>query len=101
MASGASKVVRGCFVGTGSAIDVRTVGFRPRSVKLMNVTGLVKGDWVESMADASALKQLNHASAQLSFITSNGVTPLSDGFRLGADTDLNVAAEIVHFECIE
>jgi len=59
MASGGSKVVRGNFLGTGSSIDARTVGFRPRSVKLFNVTGSVTAAWLEGMADASAVKQSN------------------------------------------
>jgi len=101
MASGAAKVMVGSFKGTGAAIDVRTVGFRPRHVRVLNIGGLVTGEWIEGMADASAWKSLNHASAQNSFITSNGITPLSNGFTLGADTDLNVSGELCRYVAIE
>jgi len=103
MASGSGRVVRGSLVGTGSAIDVRTVGFRPASVKVHNVTGNCFGHWQESMPDASAQKTVDSGSGttDVSLITSNGITPLSDGFRFGADSDLNAAAEVVHYEASE
>ena len=28
---------------------------------------------------------------------SAGITPLSDGFRLGTDADVNVAGEVIHW----
>lgn len=99
MASGAKRVVHGTFRGTGAQLDVRTVGFRPTRVSLLNVTGLVLGWWQEEMADASVVKQIT--AGTISFPTANGVTPLSDGFRLGADADLNVAAEVVHWEATD
>jgi len=97
MSSGVARVMVGKVTGTGSAISVRTIGFRPKYVKLMNVTGLVVAEWTKEMADASALKQLNHDTAQLALITSDGVTPLSDGFTIGADSDINASAEVIHY----
>ena len=99
MASGAAKVVRGSTVGDGSAQDIRSVGFRPRSVKLINVTSGDELFWQDTFADGAGLKRL--AAGGASFITSDGVTPLSDGFTLGADADMNVADEVVHWECTE
>jgi hypothetical protein len=92
-------VVRGAFDGTGAQLDVRTVGFRPRAVKLLNSEGLCTLNWHSPMPDASGYKTITAGTE--SFITSNGITPLSDGFRLGADADLNVAGELVYYEATE
>ncbi len=99
MASGVQYTRRGSVVGTGSSLDVKGVGFRPKKVKLFNVTGLCTGEWQETMADASVVKTVTDGT--ISFATSNGITPLADGFRIGADTDINVAAEVVHWEASE
>lgn len=98
MASGANKVFRGSFLGTGAEIDVRTVGFRPRSVHLVNQGGLAMATWLEGMADAGGVKEI---TAGTKSVMTAGVTPLSDGFRLGADGDMNVSGEKVFFEAID
>lgn len=99
MSSGVQRAAQGSVVGTGSAINVRTVGFRPSSVKLFNVTGLVIAEWKATMADASLVKQVTDGT--ISFPTTLGITPLSNGFTIGADTDVNVAAETIHWEARE
>ena len=103
MASGIRLVARGSFIGTGAQLDVTSVGFRPRRVRLLNVTGICTGEWQDSMADAAMFKVVDSGTnlTDLTFVTTNGITPLSTGFRLGADTDLNVAAEVVHWEAEE
>ena len=70
------------YVGTGSAFNITNIGFRPRSVKLKNITGLTKAEWQEGMPDASAFKQINHADTQNVYVTANGITPLVNGFIL-------------------
>ncbi len=99
MSSGVSRVMTGSVTGTGSAISVRTVGYRPRVVKVYNAGGLAWAVWTEHMADAAALKFIT--AGTMSEITSDGVTPLSDGFQLGADTDLNVSGEKVYWVAYE
>lgn len=99
MSSGVSRVMVGSFIGTGADLEVRTVGFRPKAVQLLNVGGLAKGDWVQGMADDSAVKQIT--AGTISLITSDGITPLSDGFAVGADTDLNVSGELVRWVAFE
>lgn len=99
MSSGVQYSRRGSFTGTGAQLDVKGVGFRPKMVKLYNVTGLCTGYWQEGMADASVVKQVT--AGTISAPTSDGITPLADGFRLGADADLNVSAEVVHWEASE
>lgn len=94
MSSGVQLSKNGAFYGTGANIDVRTVGFRPRRVELYNEDGLCSAVWTDDMANAAGLKQIT--AGTMSKMTL-GVTPLSDGFRLGADTDLNVAGEKVYW----
>ena len=95
MASGGIKQATGSFKGTGAAIDIKTVGFRPKTVDLFNVGGTTIGHWTDMMADGSMLKQIT--AGTMSLVTSNGVAPLADGFRVGADTDMNVSGEQVHW----
>lgn len=99
MGSSTSKVMRGAVVGTGANIDVRTVGFRPRSVHLINQASADEMWWHEYMADAAGFKRVTAGTG--SIITTLGITPLAAGFRLGADTDLNVAGETVLWEATE
>lgn len=94
MSSGVRKSYRGSFTGTGAQLDIKVVGFRPKSVKLINVTGNLMGEWTESMADAAMVKSITDGTQ--SFITANGITPLSDGFRVGTDS-INTATQIVHY----
>ncbi len=99
MASGAAKVIRGAVLGTGSLLEVRQVGFRPRTVQLINIDSADELYWTSTMVDGGGLKRL--AAGAASVLTADGVTPLSDGFSLGADSDLNVDGETVHFEATE
>jgi hypothetical protein len=91
MGSGRSREFIGAFDGTGADLEIRKVGFRPNRVVVHNVEGLCKAEWSHCMADDSALKTITDGT--ISHITTNGITPLSDGFALGADTDLNVSGE--------
>lgn len=86
----------GSFKGTGASLNIITLGFRPRVLKLMNVDGLCELKWQQGMADASGVKTVTDGT--ISHITTLGITPLSNGFTLGADTDVNVSGEEVHFE---
>lgn len=99
MGSGVSRVKTGAVVGTGAALDVRTVGFRPSCVKLINGDSDDSMIWSDTMADAAGYKSLKAGANAM--VTSDGVTPLSDGFRLGADTDMNVDGELVHWVAFE
>lgn len=84
--------------GTGAALDIRVVGFRPSKVEVFNAAagGLTSLMWQKPMPDASARKTA--AAGTQTFITTLGITPLADGFTLGADTDMNVAGEIVYYQ---
>lgn len=96
MSSGTQIRKHGAIKGTGANLDVRTVGFRPRSVDLYNETGLVIAHWTETMTQGRGMKQIT--AGTMSVIGAGlGITPLSDGFRIGADTDVNVAGELIHW----
>lgn len=99
MASGRGRNFQGAFVGTGAAINIRTVGFRPNIVELFNEDGLCTGTWLKSMADDSMIKRVT--AGTMTVVTSDGVTPLSNGFTLGADSDMNVSGEKVFWVAYE
>jgi len=93
------KVFHGAFTGTGAQLDITKVGYRPSRVKLFNMTSGDQLEWHENMADGAGFKRV--AAGTGAAISSGGITPLSDGFRLGTDADMNVAGELVRFECYE
>ena len=94
MSSGTQLSKNGAVTGTGANLDVRTVGFRPRRVEIVNATGLVTAVWTDSMADATGIKRVTDGT--MSAMTA-GITPLSDGFRVGTDADLNASGEVMHW----
>lgn len=99
MGSGAQRSVRGSVFGTGADLEVHTVGFRPGHVRVWQIENSAKaqGEWVEGMADDSMAKVV----AAADFVTTNGITPLADGFALGADTDINVSGKKIVWEASE
>lgn len=93
-------------VATGRYLDTGTVaaydfecGFRPKYVKVQNLaaTGATL-EWYEGMADASAWKSVTAGDGTL--ITTLGITPLTNGFTFGLDTDTNVTSEQVSWLAI-
>lgn len=99
MSSGVTRRVTGAVEGTGALINVRTVGFRPRRVTLLNVDGLVTAEWQDTMADDSMIKRVT--AGTMTAPTSDGIIPLSDGFSIGVDADVNAAGEVIHFSAEE
>lgn len=98
MASGGRRSIQGSFVSDGSARSVQTVDFRPTRVEL----AVDAGDtavWTSEMADDSMIKRV--AAGTGSQVVSAGVTPLANGFTLGADADLNASGETIFWTCFE
>lgn len=95
---------RGRRAGTGAAIDLE-LGWVPDRVTVLNVTSatMEQLEWVEGMANASAVKTVTGTVARTK-ITTNGITPLAGsttqpaGFRIGADADVNVNGEQIVWE---
>lgn len=96
MSSGVQLSVNGAVNGkTTTDVDVTTIGFRPRRVTLMNEDGLASAEWNDTMADGEMLKRVT--SGTLTKVTTTGITPLANGFRIGQDADINVVDELIHF----
>ena len=90
------RLATGRYLDTGTvAAYTFTLGFKPRYVKVENVTDRNGEEWYEGMADASAVKTV--AAGTKTLITTLGITPLSYGFTFGLDTDINVTSKQVSF----
>ncbi len=94
------NIVTGTQDGTGASIDIE-LGFIPDWVMVINTESATMEElqWYRGMADASAVKTVTGTVARTK-ITTLGITPLGDGasdtirgFRIGADTDVNVSGE--------
>jgi hypothetical protein len=99
MGSGVNRMKTGSFYGTAANKDVKTVGFRPSRVELINVSSDDKLIWTDEMADAAGHKTVKAGGS--SQITTGGITPLAAGFRLGTDADLNASGEKILWTCFE
>lgn len=98
--------------GTGAAINI-SLGFIPRYVKCFNYddAGALAPvmEWFEGMTAGHGLKSLSIVDsgttglASSAKVTANGIseyagsTTAGAGFTIGADTDLNVSAETIHY----
>ena len=75
---------------TAAAFDI-TTGFKPRYVRVENLTDRNGMEWFEGMADSEALKTA--AAGTKTLATTNGIIPLSNGFTVGLDTDVNITSK--------
>lgn len=75
-----------------------TTGFRPRVVRVMNVTSRDQMEHFEGMTDATGLKTV--AAGTRTLAGSNGITIHDDGFTVGLDADVNVVDEQISWEAI-
>jgi hypothetical protein len=91
-------MINGSFVSDGNARSVQTVDFRPTRVEIHNDQG-DSGLWMSEMADDSMHKRV--AGGTGSIASSAGITPLANGFTLGADADLNAATQVTYWTCYE
>lgn len=89
--------------GTGASIDIN-LGWTPDIVIVQNweATDYGRLEWYKGMTDAHAIKLLTATDRDLSKITSLGISVFGDdaadtfrGFRIGADTDVNVSGESI------
>jgi len=102
MASPSNAVVCGSFIGTGSDMTIKTLQSKVKAIWLTNVTSGDSAFYQSSMADDSMMKRV--AAGTNALVTTNGITPYSSsdgaGFAFGADADMNVAGEVVHYTAI-
>ena len=96
MGSPSGQVSVGAVRSTNALLNVRTVGYRPRLV-ILHVDG-DEAYWQEGMPDNSMYKRIAAGTGTLA--TTAAITPLSDGFSLGADADLNPSsADDIRWTC--
>jgi hypothetical protein len=82
MSSGVQRAIRRGVTLIGANLDVDTVGFTPGEVEVQNTATGVRLFWQEGMPDASAIATA--ANGDRTYITSNGITPRPNGFRVGS-----------------
>lgn len=87
-----------CNIAVGRYLDTGTVaaftittGFRPRYVKVSNVTSRDQMEWFEGMTDDTGVKTVAAGTRTLS--SSLAVTDNANGFTMGLDTDVVVTSE--------
>ena len=69
-----------------------TTGFKPRYVRVINLTDDgIEMEWFEGMAAASQLHTVANGTRTLT--TTLGITVAEDGFTVGLDLVINVAAK--------
>jgi len=101
-----SRYTTGTVVATGALLSIRTVGYKPRKVRIVNETTLYTVEWSEGMADDSAFEIV--AAGDKTLETSDLITPLdpdsngNPGFSLGARANVNdTTTEILRWETWE
>ena len=88
----------GRYLDTGTVKEFDfTTGFKPRYVRVVNVTSKDMLEWYEGMADASAIKTV--AAGTRTLITTLGITPLVNGITIGFDLDVVVSSEQLSIYC--
>ncbi len=94
-----TNVATGRYLDTGTvaAYDIN-LGFRPRYIKIVNLTDRNQIEWFEGMADASGYVSV--AAGTRTLVTSNGITVTSRGFTFGLNTDVNVSNKQVSWLAI-
>jgi len=91
------RLATGMYIDTGTeaAYTYTDLGFRPRYVKVVNLTSGDQEEWFEGMTAAHAHKRV--AAGTAAPITSLGITVSAVGFTIGLDTDINKDSEQVHW----
>jgi hypothetical protein len=83
---------------TAVALDFNDVGFQPVYVKVINVTKKRTLEHVDGMAALSGFLVKEGASDIFSpaLVTSNAITLHERGFKLGVETSINVATDVLY-----
>lgn len=89
----------GAFLDTGTVAATNiTCGFRPRYVRVQNLTSRDSMEWWEGMTAGHGLKTV--AAGTRTAVTSNGITVAADGFTIGLDTDVLVTSEQIYWQAV-
>lgn len=98
---GSSNYVTGSYVGTGTAFDIKNekLGFKPSKITVFRKdTRQDQCEWIEGMADASLFLDKGDDGVR-SLVSSNGLTPLDDGFTVGTHVGINNSGDTYFYEC--
>jgi len=95
-----NRMATGMYIDTGTeaAYTFSNLGFKPRYVKVVNLTSGDQEEWFEGMTAGHAHKRL--AAGTGAPLTSLGITVSATGFTIGLDTDINKDSEQVHWMCL-
>ena len=94
-----NNVAVGRYLDTGTVAAFKiTLGFKPRYVKVVNVTSGDQMEWFEGMTAATGLKTV--AAGTRTLAGSNGITVADDGFTVGLDTDICYTSEQISWVAI-
>lgn len=99
MSSPSRQVYRGSVKGTGSAINVDVVGFKPGKVTCHNTDG-DEMHWQDTLPDAYGWLRID-SSGVGSLEVTNGITPRAGGFTIGANANINQSGKYIHYEAME
>lgn len=83
--------------GTVAAFSI-TCGFKPRYVKVVNVTSRDQMEWYEGMADDSGIKTV--AAGTRTLDVADAITVSESGFTMGLDTDVVVTSEQISWVAV-
>lgn len=103
MASGDTKKSSNCATGTqtmsGSAVTL-VCGFKPKVVRVLNTTNKSTGQWNDLMPDAAVFKTIDSGvgTTDITYATTNGITPTFNGFTIGTDASMNNNNDVVFWE---
>lgn len=92
--AGDQPLVTGTYVGTGSALSIDTVGFKPKYIRFVNATTGAEAEYSDTMAADSVRTSDSGVDA---FATTGGVTLADTGFDLGTNAVVNTSANVVHW----
>jgi len=73
-------------ITTGAAAITISCGYKPRYVRVVNVTDRIMMEWFEGMTAATGVKTIADGTRTLA--ATNGITVSEGGFIIGFDTDL-------------
>lgn len=84
----------GALTGTGAEIDVN-LGFRPRYVKVVDITQLATAEAIDGMPDGKGLLEVTAGTK--SQMSSGGLTITPNGFTIGTNANLNTASDVIYY----
>lgn len=92
---GIARGSQGVVTGDGTALSV-TLGFRPKSVKLVNITGVIVWEKIDGMLDSNSLKTVT--AGTLTVDTTSALVITDTGFLASAAANVSAASLVWYAE---